>query len=231
MHLSKIRPNGDNTKSKKLMEALGLSLGIKDSSSEEVIQAASGLTWQHKCAPVAGWGQLGVRRFHGSPPCCYAPRAAKAIIALIFDRMFAFELNLPPLSNSQQFSSAQSNEELGSFHGGWRLALQRPLLHGNERRRWGGEEKNKSVIFSDTDELVGNCCLTLTHRTDKIPFLLGKLGYQVFRIPMPSHWQMQWEGLPVQAHPWASTPLGTHSLPRPGWVSRLLRAEDLVKAA
>lgn len=48
---------------------------------------------------------------------------------------------------------------------------------------------------------------------------------------MPRHWQMQWEGLPVQAHPWASTPLGTHRLPRPGWVSRLLRAEDLVKAA
>lgn len=124
MHLSKIRPNGDNTESKKLMEALGLSLATKGSSSEEMGQAASRLTWQHKCAP--GGGQLGVRRFHGSPPCCYAPSAGKAIIELIFNRMFAFELNLPPLSNSQEFSSAQSNEELGSFHGGWRLALQRP---------------------------------------------------------------------------------------------------------
>lgn len=146
-HLSKIRPNGHNTKSKKLMEALGLRLAVKGSSSEEVVQAARGPTWQHKCAPGEG-GQLGVRRCHGLPPCCYAPRAAKAIIALLFDRMFAFELNLPPLSRIRSNSvqhRARRNLAPFTVAGGW--PYKGPFSPGM-KEGGGVGKKRTSLSFS-----------------------------------------------------------------------------------
>lgn len=64
---------------------------------------------------------MAANRCRDSPPR-YFPGAAKTIIALFFDRMFAFELKLPPLSNVRQFGSAECDEELGCSHEGWWLA-------------------------------------------------------------------------------------------------------------
>lgn len=143
-----------------------LSLATKGPSLEKAVQATSRLTQQCKHAPR---GSVAVNRRQDSLLCCSFPCAAKTIIVLFLDRMFAFELKSPPPPNLPQFGSTRYDEGLGSSHDGWwLLAQQRPLHTGKERkRRAGGEEKHESVILSNTGKdclQVGSCCPTLLQR-------------------------------------------------------------------